>query len=86
MLKTSSACEQVPGDVEHMIGFATGQSHLENRTDAIDASCESQLVDQLLDDAQPTGIRGLHSISQFILNGGRSNNRRGARRSRSDNF
>ncbi len=86
MLKTSSACEQVPGDVEHMIGCAIGHSHLENRTDAIDASCETLLFDHLLNDTQPTGIRGLNSISQFILNRGRSSNRRVARRSRRDNF
>jgi hypothetical protein len=50
--------------------------HLENRTDAIDALCETQLFDHLLNDTQPTGIRGLNSIGQFILNGGRSNHRR----------
>jgi hypothetical protein len=55
-----------------MIGFAIGQMHLENRTDAIDALCKPQLFDHLLNDTQPTGIRGLNPIGKFNLNGGRS--------------
>jgi len=75
MLKTRAASKQVVGNVEHMIGFTVGQMHLEDRTNAIDAFSETQLFDHLLNDTQPTGIRSLHSIGQFILNGGRGNHR-----------
>lgn len=47
--------------------------HLEDRANAIDAFCETQLFDHLLNDTQPTSIRRLHSIGQLILNGGRRN-------------
>ena len=76
MLKTGAAGEQVVGNVEHMMGFTVGQMHLEDRTNAIDAFCQTQLFDHLLNDTQSIGIRSLNSIGQFILNGGRSNHRR----------
>ena len=59
-----------------MIAFTLRQMHPEDRATAIADFCLTQLFDQLLDDTQPTGIRGLNSNGQFILNGGWSDHRR----------
>ena len=76
MLKTRAASKQVVSNVEHMIGFTIRQMHLEDRTNAIDAFCQPQLFDHLLNDTQSTSIRSLNSIGQLILNGRRSDHRR----------
>ena len=75
MFQAGAAGQQVVGHVQHVVRFAVRQIEFEDWHVSVDRRIQSQLLDELLHQADAAGADGLRTLGDFVVDVGRTDHR-----------